>query len=65
MADRKCGLKYCDATVADYREKLKTCPCLKCLGDECDACDMYRNLVNWGIDAQRQMCQKCSCYNGR
>ena len=58
MADKKCVLRYCGATVADYDEKVKTCPCLNCFGTKKEICDISDFL-------QEAMCKKCRCYNGR
>lgn len=65
MAEQKCGLRYCKATVADYTQMAKPCCCLKCFGEKCDTCDMYKNMLKTGTNLQREMCMKCALYNGR
>ena len=67
MSDKKCGLRYCDATLADYYYAVNVlkCPCMNCLGACRDTCKMYLNLIRDGFDGQKQMCQKCQFYNGR
>lgn len=64
---QKCGLRYCGATVANYNEMIKVikCPCVQCLGENCDECSMFKILVTYGIDAQKTKCMKCKFYNGR
>ena len=67
MADVKCGLRYCDATVADYHLIVDDiqCPCMNCFGTKCDTCDILKKSAELKLDMQRQMCSKCLFYNGR
>ena len=67
MADRKCGLRYCGATVADYKELVNVmkCQCLTCFGDKCESCDIYKKSLELQIDLQKDKCVKCRFYNGR
>ena len=67
MADEKCGLRYCDATVRDYDDiidRLK-CRCMQCFGTKCDTCSWYQKLLKTGLDLQRKKCMGCDYYNGR
>ena len=65
--EKKCGLRYCAATVGDYDAVINDpgCPCMKCLGDNFDKCDIYKKSLEMGIDFQRIKCMKCKHYNGR
>jgi len=67
MADKKCGLRYCDATVANYNEikNILKCKCITCLGEKCDECDLYKKSQELQTDLQKQMCSKCKFSNVR
>ena len=67
MADKKCGLRYCAATVYDWNEVVNVikCPCMKCLGEKCEACDMFKQSEKLQMNLQYQMCSKCKFFNGR
>ena len=67
MSDIKCGLRYCNATVADYDyiiNELK-CRCMKCFGDKSNTCSWCKKLLENGIDLQQRKCMGCKFYNGR
>ena len=67
MAEEKCGLKYCGATVADYDYAVDVlkCPCLKCFGTKSETCNICKQLTKLHADAQKMMCSRCQFYNGR
>ena len=59
MANKKYGIKHCNATVADYDEIKNTCPCMKCFGTGCDMC------IVWNNKEKMLVCHACKFHQGR
>ena len=68
MSNKLCvGLQYCDATVADYDEIVKSakCRCIKCFGAKSNVCDLCVKDILLGMTYQKAICIKCRFYNGK
>ena len=65
--NKKCGLRYCGATIADYNKIIqgKKCRCMTCLGKDSVDCDILKQSEKMNADLQKLMCMKCEYYSGR
>ena len=60
MAERKCFLECCSATVGDCLNP--TCECLICLGQNKEKCKTLHNKQKFQV--QQIVCESCKNYKG-